>query len=110
MKLHFGGMIHDPVKKIRTIRKKTIPSPRLIEFDSEASYEEVMCTTIPIFFPGGDGNPSHYSLLAGTSGEPFEVDREKWTLGAFLKERKSPPSKTRLYVLYKPQVFSVLIS
>ena len=108
MKLHFGSMIHDPVKKTMTIKKKTIPPPRVIEFDSEASLEEVMRKTIP-FFPGGDDNPSHYSLLAGTSGEPFEVDREKWTVGAFLKERKSLPSKTHLYVLYKPQVFSVLI-
>ena len=109
MKLHFGSMIHDPVKKIMTIKKKTLPSPGLIEVDSEASCEEVMRKTIP-FFPGGDDNPSHYSLLTGTSGEPFEVDREKWTVGTFLKERKSPPSKTRLYVLYKPQVYSVLIS
>ena len=88
---------------------KVLLSRRRIEFDSEASLEEVMRKTIP-FFPGGDCKPSHYSLLASTSGEPFEVDREKWTLRAFLKEHKSSPSKTRLYVMYKPQVYSVLIS
>ena len=97
--------MYDPVKEIG-IRKK-IPSTTLLEFNSRASYGEVMHTVIPVFFPNGDDNPSHYSL-AGTSGVPFEVDREEWTLGAFLKKRKFQPSKIRLYVMYKPQVFSLL--
>ena len=107
IKVHFGGMKYDNEKKIG-IRKKTIPSPKLLEFNSRASYGEVMHTAIPVFFPNGDDNLSHYSL-AGTSGVPFEGDREKWTLGAFLKKCKFPPSKIRLYVMYKPQVFSLLI-
>ena len=97
-------MIYDPVKKVR-IRKKTIPSPRFYEFNSTASYEEVMGTVIPAFFPNGDDNPSHYSLVAGLSGVPIKVDKEKWTLEAFLKEYSASPSKIRLYVMYKPQVY-----
>ena len=84
------------------IRKKTIPSPRAFEFNSRASYEEVMGTVKSVFFPNGDDNPSHYSLVAGSSGVPFE---EKWTLAAFLKEYNASPSKIRLYVVYNPQVY-----
>ena len=86
------------------IRRQTIPSPRPFEFNSRASYEEVMGTVIPVFFPNGDDNPSHYSL-AGSSGVPFKVDKDKWTLEAFRKEYKTPPSKIRLYVMYNPQVY-----
>ena len=42
MQLHFGGMMYDPVKEIG-IRKK-IPSTTLLEFNSRASYGEVMHT------------------------------------------------------------------
>ena len=102
MQLQFGGMVYDPVK-MAGIRKKTIPPPRSFEFNSTASYEEVMGTVKPVFFPNGDDNLSHYSL-AGSSGVPFEVEKEKWTLGEFLKKCKTPPSKIRLYIMYKPQV------
>ena len=101
MQVHFGGMVYD-LEKMAGIRMK-IPSPRSFEFNSKASYEEVMGTLIPVFFPNGDGNRSHYSL-ARSSGVPFKVDKEKWTLGEFLKKCKTPPSKIRLYIMYKPQV------
>ena len=61
-----------------------------------------MGTLKPGFFRNGDDNLSHYSLVAGSSGVPLE---EKWTLEAFLKEYSASPSKTRLYVVYKPQVY-----
>ena len=96
-----GGKIYDPVKRL-VIRKKTIPPPRDFEFNSTASYEEVMGTLKPAFFRNGDDNLSHYSLVAGSSGVPFG---EKLTVKAFLKERNTSPSKIRLYVVYKPQVY-----
>ena len=99
--MRFGGKIYDPVKRVG-IRRQTIPSPRSFEFNSRATYDEVMGTVIPVFFPNGDDNPSHYSLVAGSSGVSFE---EKWTLEAFLKRCNTPPSKIRLYVMYKPQVY-----
>ena len=74
------------------------------EFNSRASYEEVMGTVKPVFFPNGDDNLSHYSL-AGSSGVSIKVDKEKWTLEAFLKECKISPSRIRLYVVYNPQVY-----
>ena len=95
--------MYDPVKKVG-IRKKTIPSPQFYKFNSRASYDEVMDKIIPAFFPNGDDNPSHY-LLAGSSGVSFKVDKEKWTLEAFLKECKISPSRIRLYVMYNPQVY-----
>ena len=103
--VHFGGMEYDRKKKTG-IKKRKSPSPRHLKFKSRASYEEVMRGARHVFFPNGDADLSRYSL-ANSAGVPYEVlDKEKWTLGAFIKEIKLPLSKIRLY---KPQVYSVLI-
>lgn len=87
-------------------KRKTLPSPRVIDFDATATYMDVVKRAKESFFPENTDDMNAYSL-AGTSGIPFDVDnKENWVIGEFLKEHGYQPSKLRLYIIYDPEKVS----
>ena len=88
----------------RGVKKKTIPSPRVVDFAKSALYEEVLQQAKDIFFREDEHDLGDY-CLAGPSGVPFQVDDPTdWVLYEFLKQHGFQPSKLCLYIMYKPEV------
>ena len=101
MQLHIGGMMFNTTSR-KGIKRKDLPSPKIVDFDACSSYEDIVMKGKELFFPQESDNFDAYSL-AGSSGVPFDIaDKENWVLGDFLKEHGFQPSKLRLYILYNP--------
>ena len=80
-------------------RKKGLPSPRIIDFDLLSSYDDVLDKAKDIFFPKEANDLNAYSL-ATSSGVAFDINKENWRLGDFLKDHSFQPSKVRFYILF----------
>lgn len=80
------------------VKKKNIPSPRIIDFHKSSSYEDIINKGRSVFFENESDDLTCYSLC-GPSGFPFEI-ASRWVLEEFMKHHGFQPSKLRLYIMY----------
>ena len=64
------------------IKRKDLPSPKIVDFDAGSSYEDIVMKGKELFFPQESDNFDAYSLT-GSSG--VLVDKENWILGDFFE-------------------------
>ena len=88
----------------RGVKKKTIASPRVIDFPKSSCYEDIIRKGKSVFF-GDETDDIGCYHLCGPSGVPFDIKcPDDWVLQDFLKEHGFQPSKLRLYVMHVPEV------
>ena len=102
-----GGMVFDE-ELGRGIRKKNLPTPRIIEFARSCNYEEVIREAKDTFFPENSDSLANY-VLADSGGAPFVIkEPDDFILSEFLKDHNLQPSKLRLYIMHYPEVSTIV--
>ena len=83
----------------RAVRRRTIPAPAAMSFNTSISFEKILKIGKEKFFP--DFNcPLESFCLGDSCGVIYEIkDKSTWTLSNFVKEIGVPPSKVRLYIV-----------
>ncbi len=82
----------------RGVMKKNLPGPRIAEFPSMMTYTEFILSLQEMFL--SEQEVGHLAL-ANSSGIPFDIDSEDWTLQEFVKAH-GPLSKLKIYLLHFP--------
>ena len=100
--LHLGGMIFEQQRQ-RDVKKKILPPPKVVDFQRNSRYADIISKGREIFFKEETDDISNY-CLCGPSGIPFEVDSKDWVLDSFLKLHNFQPSRLRLYVMHTVEV------
>ena len=86
------------------VRKRYIPASQTITFSANATYDLVIQKSQEIFFPDEAREQEDLFCLADSSGIPYEIGNKcEWKLSEFVQGLKLPPSKLRLYVMYRPK-------
>ncbi len=80
------------------VMKRHLPGPRIVDFSSGIGYGDFLTILKPMFFTA-DVIAHGQFALANSSGIPFDVNCEEWTLEDFVKNH-GLPSKLRIYLLY----------
>ena len=85
----------------RGVKKKHLPSPRIVDFMRSSNYEDVIKLGKELFFKEETDDLELY-CLCGTSGIPFHIeDKDNWNIYDFMKDHGYQPSKFKLYVMLK---------
>ena len=103
LQIHLGGMVFSDSLQ-RGIKKKIIPSPLVLSFPFDATYEDVIRKGVEMFFPNTSTDCDIFTLV-DSNGIPYHIENKSiWTLSSFIKTTSLPPSKLRLYVMMQPNV------
>jgi hypothetical protein len=87
----------------KAVRKRTIPPPSAMSFNSSLTYDEVLKIGKESYFPELDCSLESF-CLGDASGVLYQIkDKATWTLSQFVKEVGVAPSKLRLYVVFRPE-------